>query len=132
MAHLLLLNGPNLNLLGTREPELYGRATLPEIEAATRAEATRLGASLEWMQTNHEGALVDAVQGLHGRAAGAIINAAAFTQPAEQRRWPRWLNVLGALGCLTLVVTLPWQSVLAGTVMFAVGLAGRAAVLAAR
>ena len=76
---IAVLNGPNLNLLGTREPELYGRATLPEIEAATRAEATRLGATLEWMQTNHEGALVDAVQGLHGRAAGAIINAAAFT-----------------------------------------------------
>jgi basic amino acid/polyamine antiporter, APA family len=61
-----------------------------------------------------------------------IANAAAFTQPAGQRRWPRWLNVLGALGCLTLVVTLPWQAVVAGTVMFAVGLAGRAAVLAAR
>ena len=61
-----------------------------------------------------------------------IANAAAFTQPAEQRRWPRWLNGLGAVGSLTLVVTLPWQSVLAGTVMFAVGLAGRAAVLAAR
>ena len=61
-----------------------------------------------------------------------IANAAAFTQPAEQRRWHRWRSVLGALGCLTLVVTLPWQSVLAGTVMFAVGLAGRAAVLAAR
>jgi 3-dehydroquinate dehydratase-2 len=76
---IAVLNGPNLNLLGTREPEHYGRATLPEIEAATRAEATRLGATLEWMQTNHEGALVDAVQGLHGRAAGAIINAAAFT-----------------------------------------------------
>ena len=79
---IAVLNGPNLNLLGTREPELYGRATLPEIEAATRAEATRLGATLEWMQTNHEGALVDAVQGLHGRAAGAIINAAAFTHPS--------------------------------------------------
>ena len=76
---IAVLNGPNLNLLGTREPEHYGRATLSEIEAATRAEATRLGATLEWMQTNHEGALVDAVQGLHGRAAGAIINAAAFT-----------------------------------------------------
>ena len=62
----------------------------------------------------------------------AIANAAAFTQPAGQRRWPRWLNVLGAAGCLILVVTLPWQSVLAGVVMFAVGLAGRAAVLAAR
>ena len=61
----------------------------------------------------------------------SIANASAFTQPAEQRRWPRWLNVLGALGCLTLVVTLPWQSVLAGTIMFAVGLAGRAAVVSA-
>jgi APA family basic amino acid/polyamine antiporter len=61
-----------------------------------------------------------------------IANAAAFTQPAGQRRWPRWLNVLGAAGSLILVVTLPWQSVVAGTVMFAVGLAGRAAVLGAR
>ena len=61
-----------------------------------------------------------------------IANAAAFTQPAAQRRWPRWLNVLGAAGSLTLVVTLPWQSVLAGTVVFAVGLAGRAAVPAMR
>ena len=61
-----------------------------------------------------------------------IANAAAFTQPAGQRRWPRWLNVLGAVGSLTLVVTLPWQSALAGTALFAVGLAGRAAVLAAR
>ena len=60
-----------------------------------------------------------------------IANAAAFTQPSTQRRWPRWLNVLGAVGSLTLVVTLPWQSVLAGTVMFAVGLAGRAAVVSA-
>ena len=59
-----------------------------------------------------------------------IANAAAFTQPSTQRRWPRWLNVLGAVGSLTLVVTLPWPSVLAGTVMFAVGLAGRAAVVA--
>ncbi|MFI5586186.1 APC family permease [Amycolatopsis sp. NPDC051758] len=62
----------------------------------------------------------------------AIANAAAFTQPREQRRWPRWLNLLGVLGCLVLVATLPWPSVLAGVVMFAVGLAGRAVVLAAR
>jgi APA family basic amino acid/polyamine antiporter len=62
----------------------------------------------------------------------AIANAAAFTQPREQRRWPRWLNLLGVLGCLVLVATLPWQSVLAGVVMFAVGLLGRAVVLAAR
>ncbi|GAA3431770.1 APC family permease [Kutzneria kofuensis] len=56
----------------------------------------------------------------------AIANAAAFTQPAAQRRWPRWLNVLGGAGCVVLVATLPWPSVLAGAVMFAVGLAGRA------
>ncbi|WP_442912718.1 APC family permease [Kutzneria sp. CA-103260] len=56
----------------------------------------------------------------------AIANASAFTQPADQRRWPRWLNVLGGVGCLVLVATLPWQSVVAGAAMFAVGLAGRA------
>jgi APA family basic amino acid/polyamine antiporter len=55
----------------------------------------------------------------------AIANAAAFTQPAADRRWPRWLNLLGVAGCLTLVATLPWESVLAGLAMFAVGLAGR-------
>jgi basic amino acid/polyamine antiporter, APA family len=58
----------------------------------------------------------------------AIANAAAFTQPSDQRRWPRWLNVLGVAGCVTLVATLPWQSVLAGVVMFAVGLGGRLAL----
>jgi APA family basic amino acid/polyamine antiporter len=58
----------------------------------------------------------------------AIANAAAYTQPAGQRRWPRWLNVLGVAGCLILVATLPWQSVVAGAVMFAVGLAGRWAI----
>ncbi|WP_235022900.1 APC family permease [Amycolatopsis alkalitolerans] len=58
----------------------------------------------------------------------AIANAAAFTQPAGQRRWPRALNLLGVAGCLVLVATLPWQSVLAGVIMFAIGLAGRAAV----
>jgi APA family basic amino acid/polyamine antiporter len=62
----------------------------------------------------------------------AIANTAAFTQPREQRRWPRWLNLLGVAGCLVLVATLPWPSVLAGVVMFAVGLIGRAVVLAMR
>jgi 3-dehydroquinate dehydratase-2 len=76
---IAVLNGPNLNLLGQREPEVYGRTTLPEIEAMVREAAHEQGAELEWFQTNHEGALVDAVQGLRGRADGALINAAALT-----------------------------------------------------
>jgi 3-dehydroquinate dehydratase-2 len=76
---IAVLNGPNLNLLGQREPEVYGRTTLPEIEAMVRDAARAQGAELEWFQTNHEGALVDAVQGLRGRVDGALINAAALT-----------------------------------------------------
>jgi len=74
-----VLNGPNLNLLGTREPEIYGTTTLPEIEVQVRAEADRLGAVISWMQTNHEGALVDAIQRLPQTADGLIINAAAYS-----------------------------------------------------
>lgn len=76
---IAVVNGPNLNLLGTREPELYGRATLSEIEHQVRAAAARLGATIEWIQSNHEGELVDAVQALAGRADGALVNAAALT-----------------------------------------------------
>jgi 3-dehydroquinate dehydratase-2 len=76
---IAVLNGPNLNLLGQREPELYGRTTLAEIEAIVREAARDLGAEIEWLQTNHEGALVDAVQALRGRADGALVNAAALT-----------------------------------------------------
>ena len=76
---VVVLNGPNLNLLGEREPELYGRATLAEIEAATRERAKSLGVDCEWTQTNHEGELVDAIQGLRRGADGALVNAAAFT-----------------------------------------------------
>jgi len=78
-VHIAVLNGPNLNLLGEREPELYGRATLAEIETRTRERAQALGVNVSWTQTNHEGELVDAIQGLKGRADGAVINAAAFT-----------------------------------------------------
>ena len=77
--HIAVLNGPNLNLLGQREPEVYGRATLAEIEARTRERARALGVELSWTQTNHEGELVDAIQELKDRADGAVINAAAFT-----------------------------------------------------
>ena len=77
--HIAVLNGPNLNLLGEREPEVYGRATLQQIEDATRERARSLGVDCTWTQTNHEGELVDAIQQLRGRADGIIINAAAFT-----------------------------------------------------
>jgi 3-dehydroquinate dehydratase-2 len=76
---IAVLNGPNLNLLGQREPEVYGRTTLAEIEAAVREAATSLDAEVQWFQSNHEGALVEAVQGLQGRVDGALINAAALT-----------------------------------------------------
>lgn len=83
---IAVLNGPNLNLLGTREPEIYGHATLAEIEAAVRADAQGLGASIDWMQSNDEGVLVDAVQALPGRADGALINAAAYTHTSVALR----------------------------------------------
>ena len=76
---IVVLNGPNLNLLGQREPEVYGHTSLAEIEAMVREASGPLGAQIEWFQTNHEGALVEAVQGLRGRADGALINAAALT-----------------------------------------------------
>jgi 3-dehydroquinate dehydratase II len=74
-----VLNGPNLNLLGQREPEVYGRTTLAEIETMVRDAARTQEVELDWLQTNHEGALVEAVQALKGRADGALINAAALT-----------------------------------------------------
>jgi 3-dehydroquinate dehydratase-2 len=78
-VRVAVLNGPNLNLLGAREPELYGRATLGEIEATIRAQAAVLGVECVWTQTNHEGELVEAIQQLRGSADGALVNAAAFT-----------------------------------------------------
>src|SRR5919108_752497 len=76
---IAVLNGPNLNLLGQREPEVYGHTSLAEIEAMVRKAAGQLGAEIDWFQTNHEGAMVEAVQGLRGRVDGALINAAALT-----------------------------------------------------
>ena len=74
-----VLNGPTLNLLGQREPEVYGRTTLAEIETMVREAARGHGVEIAWFQTNHEGELVDAVQLLRGTADGALVNAAAFT-----------------------------------------------------
>jgi 3-dehydroquinate dehydratase-2 len=76
---IAVLNGPNLNLLGEREPEIYGHTSLAEIERATKERARALGVDCTWIQTNHEGELVEAIQGLKGKADGAVINAAAFT-----------------------------------------------------
>ena len=76
---IAVLSGPNLNLLGQREPELYGRMTLAEIETAVRAAAAAADAELDWIQSNHEGALIEAIHAMRGRADGALINAAALT-----------------------------------------------------
>jgi len=78
-VRIAVLNGPNLNLLGTREPALYGSTTLPEIEARLRDVARELRVDVECEQHNGEGALVDAIQGLRGRADAAIINAGAYS-----------------------------------------------------
>ena len=76
---IAVINGPNLNLLGTREPELYGTATLADIEAGLLKVARELGVELSFSQHNGEGEMVDAVQGLRGRVDGAVVNAAAYT-----------------------------------------------------
>ena len=76
---ITVLNGPNLNLLGTREPDIYGTASLDDIEARLGAVAAELGVTLRFVQSNHEGVLIDAIQGLRGTADGAIINAGAYT-----------------------------------------------------
>jgi 3-dehydroquinate dehydratase-2 len=76
---IAVLNGPNLNLLGQREPEIYGRTSLAEIEQMVRQAAATLKVEIDWFQSNHEGGLVEAVQHLKGRADGALINAAALT-----------------------------------------------------
>ena len=79
---VLLLSGPNLNLLGQREPEVYGSDTLDDHVARARVTATELGLDLEHLQSNHEGELVEAIHGARGRCAAIVINAGAFTHYA--------------------------------------------------
>ncbi len=74
-----VLNGPNLNLLGTREPEIYGRATLKDIEKATAARAKRHGLKIVFRQSNHEGELVDWIHEALTKGCGVIINAGAYS-----------------------------------------------------
>ncbi len=79
MGKILVLNGPNLNLLGTREPEIYGSLTLADINARLRRRAEEAGFDIEFLQSNHEGVLVDAIQAARGTVDYIILNAAAFT-----------------------------------------------------
>jgi len=77
--NVLVIHGPNLNMLGTREPDIYGHQTLEEIDAALTAQADRLGLHIETFQSNHEGDMVDKIQQAHDSFHGIIINPAAYT-----------------------------------------------------
>ena len=86
MTRILVLHGPNLNLLGEREPEVYGRTTLAEIDDALRAQASDLGVEVETFQSNHEGALVDRIQAARGGFAAIVINAGGLTHTSVALR----------------------------------------------
>lgn len=79
MPSVLVLNGPNLNLLGTRQPEVYGKTTLADIETACRDRAAILGLDLSFEQSNHEGVLIDHIHAARGQHGGIVINAGAYT-----------------------------------------------------
>ena len=83
---LLVLNGPNLNLLGTREPKIYGSTTLAHIEADCVAHGQTLGVSVSCAQSNHEGALIDHLHAARGTMAGVVLNAGAYTHTSVALR----------------------------------------------
>lgn len=79
MPSVLILNGPNLNLLGTRQPDVYGHTTLADIEKMCRNHGQRIDIEVSFDQSNHEGALVDAIHAARGKHDGIILNAGAYT-----------------------------------------------------
>jgi len=86
LLSILVLHGPNLNLLGQREPGIYGSLTLDQINQKLTAQAQTLGVQLECLQSNHEGMLVDAIQQTLGRHQGILLNAAAYTHSSVALR----------------------------------------------
>jgi len=79
MIKVLVLNGPNLNLLGSREPEVYGKGTLDDIEAMVSQRAGEIGVAASFVQSNHEGVLIDALQAANGQFDAVVFNPGAFT-----------------------------------------------------
>ena len=77
--HILVVNGPNMNMLGIRQPEIYGHETYEDLKALIRAEADRLGVSVSFFQSNHEGAIIDKLHAARTTFDGVIINAGAYT-----------------------------------------------------
>src|ERR1700722_1815939 len=98
---VLFLNGPNLNLLGTREPEVYGRTTLGDIEAKVRERAVQLGVEIEFRQSNLEGELVGWIQEAKGKFEVIVINAAAYTHTSIALR-----DAISAVGVPTIEIHL--------------------------
>jgi 3-dehydroquinate dehydratase-2 len=98
---ILVLNGPNLNLLGTRQPEIYGKLTLAEIEKKLRALAKQLGVEIDFRQSNSEGELVTWIQQATGRFGAIVINPAAFTHTSLAMR-----DAISAVGIPTIEIHL--------------------------
>lgn len=94
MKRVLVVNGPNLNLLGGREPEIYGTTTLAEIETAVRRRANELGSEVCWFQSNSEGAILDFLQAEAPASTGVVLNAGALTHSSHAL-----YDCLKALGC---------------------------------
>ncbi|MEM6941844.1 MAG: type II 3-dehydroquinate dehydratase [Pseudomonadota bacterium] len=96
MSSILILNGPNLNLLGTRQPEVYGKTTLEDIENLSRHAAQRLGLNVTFAQSNHEGSLVDHIHAAKGVHDGVVLNAGAYTHTS--------IALMDAIGSVALPV----------------------------